>query len=195
MNHEIIAFLERLYLKKPMMKATMFCIAVLFLSACDGGGGNGSNNAVNPSTIPEGLPPDPGEAGKLTVEGIDSDNDGVRDDIQRYIAIEYQDSEKTRRVLTDMAKADQEFLVNADDKNKVLEATATQSKQNSCAFYIDPDEAHQKLKKLKAEILNTEERIRAWIKADSHLGGMAFSVPLMEEWKNQCNFDPDQLEN
>ena len=30
--------------------------------------------------------PDPGEAGRLTVEGVDSDNDGLRDDVQREIA-------------------------------------------------------------------------------------------------------------
>jgi hypothetical protein len=40
------------------------------------------------------LPPDPGEAGKVTLAGIDSDNDGVRDDIQRYIALTYPNSEK-----------------------------------------------------------------------------------------------------
>jgi hypothetical protein len=32
------------------------------------------------------LPPDPGPANDLTVEGIDSDNDGVRDDVQRALA-------------------------------------------------------------------------------------------------------------
>jgi len=50
------------------------------------------------------LPPDPGEAGKVTLEGIDSDGDGVRDDVQRYIALTYPDSEKTRLALTQHAK-------------------------------------------------------------------------------------------
>ncbi|MCF6156788.1 MAG: hypothetical protein E3K36_16465 [Candidatus Brocadia sp.] len=31
------------------------------------------------------LPPDPGKAGKETLLGIDTDGDGVRDDIQRRI--------------------------------------------------------------------------------------------------------------
>jgi len=38
-----------------------------------------------PTTIPVVLPPDPGEAGKATLTGIDVDRDGVRDDLQRYI--------------------------------------------------------------------------------------------------------------
>ena len=37
------------------------------------------------------LPPDPGKAGKETPLGIDTDGDGVRDDIQRYIYFIYPD--------------------------------------------------------------------------------------------------------
>lgn len=140
-----------------------------------------------------GLPPDPGKAGKQTLEGIDSDNDGVRDDIQRYIAIEYPHSEKMRRVLTDKAKADQALILNAHDKEKVLEINVEQDKTIDCLWYIDPGAASANRKKLKAQMLNTEERIRAWIKADSHLGGMTFRLP--DDDKAQCNFDPDQMEN
>jgi len=43
------------------------------------------------------LPPDPGDTGKATLAGIDSDNDGVRDDIERYIWLTYPASAKTRR--------------------------------------------------------------------------------------------------
>ena len=38
-----------------------------------------------------GLPPDPGEAGRRTLAGIDSDRDGIRDDLQRYVALTYGD--------------------------------------------------------------------------------------------------------
>jgi len=49
------------------------------------------------------LPPDPGEAGMQTLLGIDSDSDGVRDDIQRYIYFAYPDNEKVRVALTQIA--------------------------------------------------------------------------------------------
>lgn len=39
------------------------------------------------------LPPDPGEAGEATLVGIDSDGDGVRDDVQRKLSFEFPDSE------------------------------------------------------------------------------------------------------
>lgn len=169
------------------MKKTilLFCSLLLLplLLGCSDDDGKG---------IP-GLPADPGKAGKKTLEGIDSDNDGVRDDIQRYIAIEYPNSEKMRRVLTDKAKADQALILNAYDKEKVLEINAEQDKTIDCLWYIDPEMASTHRKKLQAEMLNTEERIRAWIKADSHLGGMTFRLP--DDKKAQCTFDPDQMEN
>ena len=53
------------------------------------------------------LPPDPGEAGKATIDGIDADKDGVRDDVQRYIWENWPDSERARRVLFAVAKTKQ----------------------------------------------------------------------------------------
>lgn len=35
------------------------------------------------------LPPDPGEAGKATLAGIDSNNNGVRDDVERWIVLSF----------------------------------------------------------------------------------------------------------
>jgi len=56
------------------------------------------------STRPFTLPPDPGEAGKATLAGIDSDHDGVRDDVQREIFFLVPDSERLRMGLTQLAK-------------------------------------------------------------------------------------------
>jgi len=45
-------------------------------------------NSVSPESF---LPPDPGAAGHESLAGIDSDDDGLRDDIQRLIAIKFKD--------------------------------------------------------------------------------------------------------
>ena len=71
------------------------------------------NNATDiiPNDIDvTGLPPDPGEEGKKTLQGIDSDNDGVRDDIQRYIALEVED-EATQAILTDYSMSVQKYMI------------------------------------------------------------------------------------
>jgi hypothetical protein len=45
------------------------------------------------------LPPDPGSNGKMSLQGIDSDKDGIRDDVQREIFFLAPDSQKVRMAL------------------------------------------------------------------------------------------------
>ena len=54
--------------------------------------------------------PMPGTENDLSLAGIDSDNDGVRDDVQRWIASEAQ-NEKQREYLKKLARLYQEVLV------------------------------------------------------------------------------------
>jgi hypothetical protein len=65
--------------------------------------------------VPIVLPPDPGEAGKLTLEGIDSDHDGVRDDLQREIVYMYPQNDEVRRVLRAMVKKGQDMITTTGD--------------------------------------------------------------------------------
>jgi hypothetical protein len=63
------------------------------------------------------LPPDPGEAGKATLEGLDSDHDGVRDDLQREIVFMYPDRDEVRRLLRAEMKIKQQILTTSGDHN------------------------------------------------------------------------------
>jgi hypothetical protein len=85
------------------------------------------------SQIP--LPPNPGEAGKETVEGIDADQNGVRNDIDRYIVFTYPDSAKIREALKQEARELQVFLRDADDKAK-SRANALAEGARDCLSYI-----------------------------------------------------------
>lgn len=51
-----------------------------------------------------GVVVDPGESGKKTVEGVDVDKDGVRDDLQVWIEKEFQDEELVQKAIKEMAK-------------------------------------------------------------------------------------------
>ncbi|NCU28573.1 MAG: hypothetical protein EOM85_02805 [Candidatus Moranbacteria bacterium] len=56
------------------------------------------------------LPSDPGEAGNKTVEGIDANLNGIRDDVELAIFKEYPDSAKTRAALLQYASVGQMIL-------------------------------------------------------------------------------------
>lgn len=139
------------------------------------------------------LPPDPGEEGKETLLGIDSDNDGVRDDIQRYIYFSYPDNKKIRLALTQIAKEYQELLAEVDDRDAALRHAQKMSDHGDCVFYFQGEESSDTISALEAEILNTKERSIAYINYSNSLGGaFIFGTPT-EDWKSNCNFDVDAI--
>jgi hypothetical protein len=149
--------------------------------------------AVTFAVVP--LPPDPGEAGKATIAGIDSDRDGVRDDIQRYIALTYPNSAKTRAALSQLAKGIGGLMLSSGKDAAYLKAVELNSAQ-SCLFYVIgfntdgvPDD------RLESQILNTRERTRAYVSANGNLSGKGFDTALPSEWRAFCQFNPDQMEN
>ena len=57
-----------------------------------------------------GLPPDLGEAGNRDIKGIDSDHDGIRDDVERRISMHFMDRPKARAYSYIIAKKYQSLI-------------------------------------------------------------------------------------
>lgn len=141
------------------------------------------------------LPPDPGEAGKATLEGIDSDEDSIRDDIQRFIALTYPDSQKTRAAMRQAATALQQAILNSPDEESALRNTEMEARASECIRYIHPDNGLGIDNMLMAEFLNTPERSRAYLKYDSKLAGHVFVTKDLDDYRTSCTFDPDLMED
>lgn len=144
-----------------------------------------------PTVIPpegEELPPDPGEAGKATVEGIDSDNDGVRDELQRYIALAYPDDEETRKALTKYVIAYQDFLLELADEEATIRNAEEMKQTMVCVFCArkSQGDAFEVIDDIECETLNTADRIKAYLEAEKHLGGMTFSLLPTEDQCLSC---------
>jgi hypothetical protein len=143
-----------------------------------------------PVVLPEPavLPPDPGDAGKTTLEGIDSDKDGVRDDVQRYIALTYPapEDKPLRAALREYAAFQQPFLMETDDKFKTIANAENRAKQIDCVLYLRPDDGQAGLVNLRAEYLNTESRTRTYLNADGQLGGQPISLTPVEDLPQLC---------
>ncbi len=117
------------------------------------------------------LPPDPGDAGLVGLTGIDSNRDGIRDDVERFIEKELADSGQAREVARKLAVIDQEKLNNANNKEAVIALDEKNGQAVGCLYYQMENKAFQYTKKLKALTFNTEERIRAWNKVNSYYSG------------------------
>lgn len=145
------------------------------------------------------LPPDPGEAGKATIDGIDADKDGVRDDVQRFIFEQWPESERSRRVLYEVAKVTLMRVHYGGDLGKEeTRKLMPQIMRASACFVGSPnyDEMtnQRASERVRMKVTNTPER---WLRAaefDQHLAHNVYA-PADESTVDACGFDPAALPN
>jgi len=112
--------------------------------------------------VPVILPPDPGEAGKATLAGIDSNNDGVRDDLEREIVYMYPQNEEVRRVLRAMVKTKLQRMLTSGDHEYYKTLTLQYFAFQHCYWYLVFGDLGQidnmNVNILMAMLRNTKER-------------------------------------
>jgi len=148
---------------------------------------------VNDTSIVAGLPPDPGPAGEATLAGIDSDNDGVRDDVQRWIALTYPSSQKTREALKQSAIAEQLYLLDSANPKLTYAHAIEVDRASECLAYVQPINFYQISREMDAVFYNTSLRSRVLFQADHLMSGKFFNG--LPDPKQGCNFEPDLLPN
>ncbi|CAA6804003.1 MAG: Unknown protein [uncultured Campylobacterales bacterium] len=150
------------------------------------------------------LPQDPGSAGKDELLGIDSNENGIRDDIEIYIYNRYKNEPNHKRVLiaiaSQYAKATQKILVdpeNAYDNEtyKVMDNVNDckwywyNKLDNSFSTYAEGMEFRKASnpfnEEMKSEIFNTYERNKAYIEYNGVLGGKVY--PNQEKSLEKCD--------
>jgi hypothetical protein len=120
------------------------------------------SNVVAVTIDPFALPPDPGAAGKVTLVGIDLDNDGVRDDVQRYIALTYPADEQKRVALSQYSRA---LQLSAAAANPEEAAKAQISGVRCIAYTFGDDGNHQWVQAsstIRSRMLDTQPRLDAY---------------------------------
>lgn len=138
------------------------------------------------------LPPDPGEAGKSALNGVDTNNNGIRDDVEIYIAANFGESQKKREGLNQLAISVQQGLVATTVQQSMLAANNF-TRSMECLSYINPDD--ESWKSVQAIAVNTQARVEAWMQYQMRISGKIFPSRSIREWKSSCNFNPDSLSN
>ena len=143
------------------------------------------------------LPPDPGPAGDETIEGIDTNENGIRDDVERWIGLSYRSSEKTRLALTQAYYPMQNFMIHAveDDRDSVYNDMTALQRATECLYYIRRNDAHKLLGEIHSLIVNTSDRFSADREASRILGGGSFPSKPLSKWNRSCTFNTEELEN
>jgi hypothetical protein len=138
--------------------------------------------------------PDP-KLNDKTVAGIDSDGDGIRDDIQRWINEKYTDKPRTKLAVKQLAMGIQLGLVSASDKAQSIIASKKFSNDLMCLIYVVGDEQIDDIRiQLRSKILNTKARHYAEIQTNANFSGQSITIPYKDEDKKaRCAFNPDDL--
>ena len=146
----------------------------------------------NSNAIFTNLPPDLGAVGKATLAGVDSDNDGVRDDVQRWIVMTYPNSQKTRSAFRQFAVDYQNAILDVTSKAVVRNNFISMQRSMACLQYVRTDFFDIALS-LKPVVLNTAARSRAFLKGDNLLSGGVYKG--ISRGVQSCNFNPDVMPN
>lgn len=117
------------------------------------------------------LPPDPGEDGKKTLQGIDSDGNGLRDDLDRFVAIRFHGRPVIQRAMIEELKLMDRVSITSGDKKKSVAATYDHLSFVRCrSDYLDGiDEEFLNLK--HAAYMNTALRYAAQVEAAGQFSG------------------------
>lgn len=163
----------------------------------------GKRNVMVPFTLVKVAEvPDPGEEGKLTLEGIDSDKNGIRDDVQIWINKNYPLDQKPNihKALNQLAQSYQNVLVHSNEKELAISYKVKNLEGITCLTWItgEPGASRYYFKELESQILNTSVRIKASLKADSFCNGMTRPEHLkntpIDQWDKFCGFEASKEE-
>lgn len=130
-----------------------------------------------------------------TIAGVDSDADGIRDDIQRWINEDFADKPKVKMAMKQIAMGMQLALISAPNKIQSIIATRKVLNDMDCLNYVVGIDMQIKVRKtLESKMLNTKDRHYAKIMANDNFSGQNFTVPMAEEdEKTLCSFNPDNF--
>ncbi len=159
------------------------------------------------------LPPDPGKDKDKTVQGIDENKNGIRDDVELAVFKEYPNSAKTRAVLLQYALALQmEFIQPFLGKDIVTKLLGEESRADTCLSdtlvprkslsssrtYDDISKIDNFINFIKKVQINTEERItyqKNFYEYLGYSGGLKNSLLEFSSQQYSCDIDLSKLPN
>jgi hypothetical protein len=171
-------------LNEPTVGKSYFSV----LAAFRGDRQNSHSGLYRLDVDPFRLPPDPGEAGKATLEGIDSDGDGARDDVQRWIGLTLTAQLDVRKALLQLGTAEQSFLISSLDRDSLRQVWAKNTAATDCLESVAGRDVATLGSELHALMLNTRIRSQAYFEALRVKGAEVIVLGNDEQLRSNCTF-------
>jgi len=148
------------------------------------------------------LPPEPdAKVNNATLLGVDSNDNGVRDDVERYIIQTYKDEKIAIEIGFQVARAYNAVIEdpsNAEEVAKIMDASFDCESyfRNDADEFGDPIILKDRImtsKQFKSIQLNTEARIRAYLEYNRNMSGSVYTATHADKEKEKCTFDVEQM--
>jgi len=121
------------------------------------------------------------------VIGTDADKDGVWDYIEAWINTTYAGKPNTITSLKMLAKEFQFKMLNYRDKEAIVNESH-KAFGIDCLLKAEPEDGGDILDEFEAQMMNTAARTKAYLSADSQLGGQVFNMPSEATVTQECGF-------
>jgi hypothetical protein len=190
--------------KKHLLILAGAGLLVVFGCGVTGCNDHDNNGAVSNTPAPvvtpptpddSGLPPDPGEAGKATLEGIDSNNNKVRDDMEIAIYKRYPNDELKRDalmrdafVLQKAMLAGGAILNGSGSQDEVFRISPLVILSSGCDLKRFGYDGYKENGFIESILVNTDDRGRAYDMYNATLSGSTVGLPDTDTPCQDINF-------
>jgi len=191
-----------------MIKNTIISLAVILtLSAC---GGDDSTAAAIPKATQEvvvinghRLPPMPDKTlNDSTLLGIDSNNNGVRDDVEIWIYETYKDKHPIHIDIAMQAGRAYKQVLETPERAREIHETVVNAPlycawyyQKGAKYFGDPVLVDEQVDApVKSQYFNTKERSNVYWEYDTLLSGGSYPLPKAQERKSFCDFNTSKYD-
>lgn len=127
-----------------------------------------------------------------TLLGIDSNDNGVRDDVERKIYLTY-DKRVNQELMMQSLKRHQSMLADPNLIKNAYDWEETSNKDSGCKYYLydkyDIPFIKNSVHFIEDNTYNSEERIRKYMRYNNALSGGVFGTPTSAEVESSCDFN------
>ncbi len=153
--------------------------SALFTLSCRGETGSVTKSVE--VVIPP-LPPDPGSAGTTTVAGVDSNANGLRDDVEIYLLTTYPAGNERTTLL---GRAEQ-LQVALNEPAEAVDVFEDLFENLQCLYLSNREQAREHSARLLAKFVNTASRSAAYLAFATNAGGATMEMLTPAELQQEC---------
>jgi hypothetical protein len=129
-----------------------------------------------------------------TIAGIDSNNDGVRDDLEQFIVENFHDDEQLARAMSNLVIAFGHAVI-ATDVRESRRAHSMLMYASECAVALGmrPAAYQNEILQLNDLMVNTPERKQAYVDHSARIAKLVFAQRIDPKWDEYCAQRVDKL--